>query len=36
MSAYNFEEQEKIDRLKTWWSANGATLLLAIAVLQQQ
>ncbi|MXS85608.1 hypothetical protein ABO04_06740 [Nitrosomonas sp. HPC101] len=32
MSAYNFEEQEKIDRLKTWWSANGATLLLAIAV----
>lgn len=32
MSAYNFEEQEKIDRLKTWWSANGATLLLAITV----
>jgi len=32
MSAYNSEEQEKIDRFKAWWSANGATLLLAIAV----
>ncbi|MXS80523.1 Putative negative regulator of RcsB-dependent stress response [Nitrosomonas eutropha] len=32
MSAYNFEEQEKIDRLKAWWSANGATLLLTIVV----
>lgn len=32
MSAYDFEEQEKIDRFKAWWSANGTTLLLAIAV----
>ncbi len=33
MSAYDFEEQEKIDRFKAWWKANGATLLLAIVVL---
>jgi len=32
MSAYDFEEQEKIDRFKAWWKANGATLLLAIVV----
>lgn len=30
--AYDFEEQEKLDRLKSWWAANGTTLLLAIAV----
>lgn len=32
MSAYNFEEQEKIDGLKSWWAANGTTVLFAIAV----
>ncbi|CAD84062.1 MAG TPA: tetratricopeptide repeat protein [Nitrosomonas europaea] len=32
MSAYNFEEQEKIEGLKSWWAANGTTMLFAIAV----
>jgi predicted negative regulator of RcsB-dependent stress response len=32
MSALDFEEQEKIDRLKAWWAANGTTLLVAVAV----
>lgn len=32
MSAYNYEEQEKIDGLKAWWTANGTSLLLALAV----
>ncbi len=32
MSAYNFEEQEKIEGLKSWWAANGTTILFAIAV----
>lgn len=32
MSVLDLEEQEKIDKLKAWWAANGTTLLLAIAV----
>ncbi len=32
MSTYNFEEQEKIEGLKAWWSAYGSTILLAAAV----
>jgi predicted negative regulator of RcsB-dependent stress response len=32
MSTYNFEEQEKIDRLKAWWAAHGSTILLVAAI----
>ncbi|MFO7580122.1 YfgM family protein [Nitrosomonas sp. ANs5] len=32
MSTYNFEEQEKIDRLKAWWAAHGGTVLMVAAV----
>lgn len=33
MSALDFEEQEKIDRLKAWWAANGNIILLSLAIL---
>ncbi|MDT8363114.1 MAG: tetratricopeptide repeat protein [Nitrosomonas sp.] len=33
MSSLDFEEQEKIDRLKTWWAANGNIILLSLAIL---
>lgn len=32
MSTYNFEEQEKIDRLKAWWAGHGSTVLIVAAV----
>ena len=32
MSTYNFEEQEKIDRLKAWWADHGSTILIVAAV----
>lgn len=32
MSAYNYEEQEKIDWLKAWWAANGTAVLFFIAI----
>ncbi|MDF0677754.1 MAG: hypothetical protein P0107_01165 [Nitrosomonas sp.] len=35
MSAYNFETG-KIEGLKSWWAANGTTMLFAIAVLRQR
>ncbi len=33
MSSLDFEEQEKIDRLKAWWAANGNIILLSVAIL---
>lgn len=30
--AYDLEEQEKVDALKAWWTQNGTTVLLAVAV----
>ena len=33
MSSLDFEEQEKIDRLKAWWAANGNIILLSLAIL---
>lgn len=33
MSSFDFEEQEKMDRLKAWWAANGSTILLGLAIL---
>lgn len=30
--AYDLEEQEQLDVLKTWWKKNGNTVLLALAV----
>lgn len=33
MSSLDFEEQEKIDRLKAWWAANGNIVLLGLAIL---
>jgi len=33
MSSLDFEEQEKIDRLKAWWAANGNIILLGMAIL---
>lgn len=32
MSAYNYEEQEKIERLKAWWVTHGTTVLFFITV----
>lgn len=32
MSAYDLEEQEKVDELKAWWKTNGTTVMLAVAV----
>ncbi len=33
MSSFDFEEQEKMDRLKAWWAANGSIILLGLAFL---
>jgi predicted negative regulator of RcsB-dependent stress response len=32
LSAYDLEEQEKVDELKAWWKKNGTTVMLAVAV----
>jgi len=32
LSAYDLEEQEKVDELKAWWKANGTTVMLAVTV----
>lgn len=33
MSAFDLEEQEKLDELKAWWKANGTKVMLAVAVV---
>jgi len=32
LSAYDLEEQEKVDELKAWWKTNGTTVMLALIV----